>query len=104
MTEYSARDGVPRIVPVHIHRAVKALAADEKHRVALEFIINELGGRHRISFVIGHAESMVWLEGRRYVAEIIARLIEDAIPEVAEDLQPARTLTEKARRRAKPTT
>lgn len=92
-------------VPPEIGRAIKALAADKTHERALRFIIDRLAGYRRLSFVPGLPEArdtMIWLEGRRFVGEQLARLIETPIPESEPAAEPpARTLTEKARRRAK---
>lgn len=100
-------DGNHQEIPPEIHSAVKALGNDETHKQAVRWIIEALCGRHRASFVVGvpnAAESMVWLEGRRYVGETLARLIERPVecPEGAPE-PPARTMTERARRRSKST-
>jgi hypothetical protein len=98
-------DGNNYEIPIEIHRSIKALAADAAHANALDFIINILGCRHRFSFVVGVPnadETMLWFEGRRYVGEMLARLIERPIETQAEKKPPARTMTERARRRTRP--
>lgn len=95
-------DGQQVEVDPEIHRAVKALGSDPAHAVAVQFIIYQLCGRHRSSFLVGvpnPTESMVWLEGRRYVGEMIARLIERPVEEKPVVQPPARSMTEKVRRR-----
>jgi hypothetical protein len=90
-------------VPRELGRAVKALAADPRHQVAWRFILDRLCGQRRLSFVPGQpnpAELMIWFEGRRYVGEQLARIVEAPIPDDDDPPEPpARTLTERARRR-----
>lgn len=96
--------GAPHVVSDREWAAVKALGHDETHQFAVDFIINVLCGRHRMSFVAGvpnSSETMAFFEGRRSIGETIARLIERAIPTPPPaPLPPAKTQTEKARRRA----
>lgn len=98
-------DGQPLEVPEEMQGAIKALGNDPAHRVAMDYIIEVLCGRHRASFVAGvpnSAETMVWFEGRRFVGEMLARMIERPIDKKPPPpLPPARTTTEHARRRVR---
>jgi len=82
-----------------LHRAVKALANDEQHRVALEFIIYTLGRRDLSSFVPGSPDTTAHLDGRRFVAELICRLIAEPVSHDEPVLPRPRTMTERVRRR-----
>lgn len=97
--------GPPYEVPPEMQGAVKALGNDPTHQVAVDFIVNILCGRHRMSFVAGvpnSAETMVFFEGRRFVGEMLARMIDRPIDKKPQPPEPpARTMTEKAARRAR---
>lgn len=95
------RDG-QLAVPKDVGAAIKTLAADPAHQLAWRFIIDKLSGRNRLSFWPGAPESrdlMVWFEGRRFVGEWLERIAQEPIPEPEPIQPPARTMTEKARRR-----
>lgn len=91
-------------VPPELGRAIKALAADERHAKAWRFIIDQLCGQRRLSFVPGLPEGrdmMLWREGRRFVGEWLVRIVETPIPDETPPEPPARTMAERQRRRAK---
>lgn len=96
-------DGQYIEVPEEMQGAIKALGNDPVHRRAVDYIIDVVCGRHRLSFVAGvanSAETMVWFEGKRSIGETLARMIERPMDKKsAPPLPPARTHTEKARRR-----
>lgn len=95
-------DGTFTEVPPEVHSAMKALGNDPAHRVALAYIIDDLSGRNHLSFVAGvpnAPEAMAWFEGRRFVGEMIARLIKDPIVTPPLRLRRAKTITESVRRR-----
>lgn len=85
-------------------RMIKALFADPHHQLALQFIVNDLCGQRRLSFVPGVPEAtelMIHREGRRFVGEWLMRIVETAVPDELEDEPVARTMTAKAERRNK---
>ncbi len=89
-------------IPRDIGRAIKMLATDERYATAWQFIIQRLCGVRRLSFMPGRgeaAELMIWFEGRRFVGEQLLRIVETVIPDETPELLPARTMTEKVRRR-----
>ena len=91
-------------VPREIGRAIKALFADANHRVAVQFIVEQLCGRHRLSFVPSNPQAhdtMLWREGRRFVGETLTRIAEAPMEEETPPEPPARTMTERAERRAR---
>lgn len=103
MTILHEPDGNHVRVTAEMQRKLKALGMDPAHSDAVHFVIYVLAGRHRSSFLAGvpnSNETMAWLEGRRYVGEMLARIIERPI---VEDPPPPeqrpRTLTEAVRRR-----
>lgn len=92
-------------VPVEMGRALKALAADERHAVAWRYLLDEICGWRRYSFVPGVPEArdlMIWREGRRFVGELLMRIVETPIPDMEEPAPKPRTMSERQRRRAKP--
>src|SRR6266567_7202850 len=95
-------------VPREMGRAVKALASDQRHAAAWRFIVEELCGHRRLSFVPGRSdptELMIWREGRRFVGEWLMRIAEAPMDDETPPEPAARTMTERALRRAKkPTT
>lgn len=102
-------DGSEREIAPEAHSAVKALGRDPAHQRAVEFIIETLCGRHRASFVVGMtntAETTAWLEGRRYVGEMLARMIERPVDVPPKPDAPLRThessVQRQKRTRAKP--
>lgn len=86
-----------------MQRQIKALGNDPQHKAAVEYIIDAICGRHRASFLAGvpHAtETTAWLEGRRFIGETLARIIERPIQEDPPEAEPPpRTMTERAQRR-----
>lgn len=89
-------------VPREMGRAVKALAADPRHKKAWGFILHQLCGLRRLSFRPGQAnpaELMIWFEGRRFVGEQLLRIAESPIDDETPAEPPARTITERVRRR-----
>lgn len=108
MTVLHKPDGTHLRIDAEMQRAIKALGTDPQHRAAVEFIIYTICGRHRASFLAGvphAAEATAWLEGRRYVGEMLARIIERPIQEAPPPPEPrARTMTEQVRRRNSTTT
>lgn len=103
MTILHEPDGNHVRVPAEMQRALKALGTDPAHEKAVHFLIHTICGRHRASFLVGvpqATETTAWLEGRRYVGEMLARIIERPIVEDPPPQEPpARTMTEQARRR-----
>jgi len=93
------------VVPREVGGALKALAADPAHQIAWRFIIDQLCGQRRLSFVPGMPEGrdmMIWREGRRFVGEWLMRIVETPIPETKAE-PPARTMAERQRRRNRAT-
>jgi len=100
--EADAQIGVPR----ETGRAVKALANGTanawQQTEAFKFILDSLAGTDRMSFVLADDVPMVmaWREGRRFVGLQLRRIVATPMTEEAEpELPPARTMTERARRR-----
>lgn len=92
-------------VPREIGHAIKRLAADPQYAAAWRFITEQLCGVRRLSFVPTRPEArdtMVWFEGRRFVGEQLLRIAETVITDTEPASPPARTMTEKARRRVSP--
>jgi hypothetical protein len=97
--ERDAEIEVPRAVGGNI----KQLARDPNYAIAWRFIIEDLCGRHRLSYRPGvdNPESlMIWLEGRRFPGEMLERIAAAEMPTETPAEPPARTMTERARRRA----
>jgi hypothetical protein len=97
-------DGNHIRIPAEIQRRIKALGQDPQHQSALNFIIYALCGRHnRTAITVDgtlSSEVMAWLEGRRYVGETIAQIIEKPIEEDPVPVETrAVTTTERVRRR-----
>lgn len=94
--------GIEVEIEPELHRAVKALVADPAHKVAVQFIVDRVCGRHRISFVAGGpAETMAFFEGRRYCGELIMRMSERPVVEPEKKEPYARSITEQVARRAR---
>lgn len=90
-------------VPRDIGGAIKTLAADPRYAKAWNFILGELCGRNRLSFVPNAPEPtefMIWREGRRFVGEMLARIADTPLREEPAPEPPARSMTAKAERRA----
>jgi hypothetical protein len=95
-------------VPRETGRAVKALAAGRASELqqieAYRFILDNLAGTDRMSFVLADDVPMVmaWREGRRFVGLQLRRIVAAPMVEEPEpELPPARTMTERAKRRPK---
>lgn len=91
-------------VPKEIGGNLKMLFADPNYQLSVRFIVDQLCGQRRLSFVPGLTEGrdmMLWREGRRFVGEWLVRIVETPIPEEATAESPARTMSERARRRNK---
>lgn len=90
-------------VPVEMGRAVKALASDERHRVAWRFIVEVICGTDRMSFALPDESAAVmgWRQGRRFVGLTLRDIAATPIPDAEPVMPPARTMTERARRRNK---
>lgn len=103
MTVLHEPDGQHVRINAEMQRALKALGMDPAHEQAVHFLIYTICGRHRSSFLAGVplvSETMAWLEGRRYVGETLARIIERPIQEDQVPPEPRpRTVTEAVRRR-----
>ena len=103
MTILHEPDGNHVRISADMQRALKALGTDPSHEAAVHFLIYSICGRHRMSFSAGlpqSNETTAWLEGRRYVGETLARIIERPITEDPVPPQPRpRTMTESVRRR-----
>ena len=89
--------------PIDDGRAIKALAADPAHARAWNFILDVLCGVDRMSFALpdDSAATMGWRQGRRFVGLTLRDIVATPIPDAEPAEPPARTITEKARRRAK---
>lgn len=93
-------------VPRAVGGAIKEIA--RQYPEAWRFICDDLCRARRLSYVPGNTDAqelMVWFEGRRFVAEQLQRIADAPMEDDEPRLPPARTMTERARRRAsKPTT
>jgi len=90
-------------VPIDVGHNVKMLAQDPRYALAWQFIIEKLCRARALSYIPGRDQAtdlMVWFEGRRFVGEQLLRIVEIPIPDAEPKLPPARTITEKVRRRA----
>ena len=105
-TLQDAESGARIECPKEIGHAIKALAADPTHRRAWDFIVNVLCGTDRLAFALPDEAPAVmgWRQGRRYVGLALREIAATPIPDDTPPLPPARTMTEKARRRNKTTT
>jgi len=92
-------------VPRDAGSAIKALAAGTAdavaQRLAYRFILDNLAGVDRMSFVLAGDMPMVlaWREGRRFVGVQLRRIVDTPMTDEPEVLPPARTMTERAKRR-----
>lgn len=91
-------------VPRDAGGAIKRLAGDPTYRLAWDFIVQNLCGVRRLSFVPGSPDAtalMHWREGRRFVGEQLLRIAETKMPEETPAEPRTRSLAEKQSRRAK---
>lgn len=89
-------------VPRDAGGEIKTIA--RQYPVAWRFIIEALCRARKLSYVPGSDDArdlMVWNEGRRFVGEQLQRIAETPMPVETPPEPPARSMTEKARRRSK---
>lgn len=89
-------------VPRGVGGSIKALAHDPQYRAAWRFIVDQLCGQRRLSFIPNApvpTEFMIWREGRRFVGEMLQRIADAPMVDEVPPEPPARTMTERVRRR-----
>jgi hypothetical protein len=99
-TLQQAEDAARVDCPDAVRHALKALWADPVHRMACDFIINQLSGVGRLTFALPvEPVAMGWHAGRRFVGLQILDIVTMPIPERAETQSRHSTMTERSRRR-----
>lgn len=79
--------------------AIKALFADPAHKLACEFIVNELCGLALLHFTVPVEPAiMMHRAGRRYVGEQLLAIVRDPIPAPKQQEPRYTTATERVRR------
>lgn len=85
--------------PREVGSNIKQFWNDPAYRLTRDFLINDLCGVHRLSFALPD-ENERWRNGRRWPGLVIEQIATTPMePETPPPLPPARTLTEKTRRR-----
>jgi len=87
-------------VPRAVGGAIKEIA--RQYPLAWRFVIEALCRVGKLSYVPGNPDArdvMIWFEGRRFVGEQLQRIVDTPMEDEPPVLPPARTMTEKARRR-----
>ena len=83
-----------------VRRALKALAADPAHKMAFDFIIEQLCGVNRLSACLpADVSSVNWWNGRRYVGQQIFDIVRSPIPEKPVPVERRMSTSERARQR-----
>lgn len=78
---------------------IKAFWNDPKYRLTRDFLINDLCRVHRLSSALPGADAD-WKNGRRWPGLVLEQLATAPMDDPVPPEPPARTMTEKARRRA----
>lgn len=99
------QETVPGLIecPEEDGRALKALANDPNHKRAWEFILNNLCATDRLSFALPDESPavMAWRQGRRFVGLTLREIVATPILDREPPEPPARTMTERERRRTR---
>ncbi len=106
-------EGLDIAVPLDAGAALKALAngtaGPEEQKLAWRFIVYGLSGFDTLYYqpkpgADNTTNLMLWREGRRFVGGFMKKIAEEPVETATSPLPPPRTMTEKARRRARNST
>jgi hypothetical protein len=98
--DYDVQMAVPEAVGEALKAFAIGAAGPEQQRAAYRFIVHDLAGVDRLGFALpGDGDVMAWRNGRRFVGLQIERIVATPMDGAVERAPPARTMTERARRR-----
>jgi hypothetical protein len=87
--------------PDAVRHALKALAVDPTHKMAFDFIVEQLCGINRLSACLPHeAAAANWWNGRRYVGQQILDIVRSPIPEKPQPPERRMSTSERVRQRS----
>jgi hypothetical protein len=97
--DYTVNMDIPEAAGVALKALASGTAGAEQQKLAYHFILHNLAGVDQLGFALpGDPDVMAWRNGRRFVGLQMERIVADPGIQPAAPL-PARTITERVRRR-----
>lgn len=90
-------------VPRDVGGLVKRFANDPTYARLWSFLCDDIGRAGKLSYVPGQVDArdlMIWFEGRRFIGVMLQRIAAAPMPDETPPEPPARTMSERQRRRA----